>query len=99
MWAWGYVYYSYTMVLAAIVLMGCVLSASLLYGQQERLAAVANQTRLVPIVNKVTVLMTSIPSIVPGVVAFGTVLSRQAGLFSVSRICLVQHMSRAASWW
>ena len=53
MWAWGYVYYTYTMVLAAIVLMGNVLSASLMHGQQKRLAAVANQTRLVPIVRKV----------------------------------------------
>ena len=58
MWAWGYAYYTYTMVLASIMLMGCVLSASLLHGQQKRLAAVANQARLVPIVNKVTVINT-----------------------------------------
>lgn len=58
MWAWGYVYYSYPILLAAIMLMGCVLSASLLYGQQKKLAAVANQTRLVPMVNKVAVMMT-----------------------------------------
>ncbi|KAL3140952.1 hypothetical protein ABBQ32_005476 [Trebouxia sp. C0010 RCD-2024] len=66
MWAWGYVYYSYTMVLAAIVLMGCVLSASLLHGQQKRLAAVANQTRLVPIVNKGRVHAMKSQHLVPG---------------------------------
>ena len=63
---WAFVYYYYTSVLIAIMLTGCFLSASLLHGQQQRLAAVANHTKLVPLVSKGHVRAMMSVHLVPG---------------------------------
>ena len=63
---WAFDYYYYTSVLIAIMLTGCVLSASLLHGQQQRLAAVASHMKLVPLVSKGHVQAMSSMHLVPG---------------------------------
>lgn len=63
---WAFVYYYYTSVLIAIMLTGCILSASLLHGQQQRLAAVANHTKLVPLVSRGHVRAMMSVHLVPG---------------------------------
>ena len=66
MWMWGFVYYIYPSVLFTIMLAGCIVSASLLHGQQQRLVVVANQTRLVPFIMKGYVCVMRARQLVPG---------------------------------